>query len=148
MDTRSRCQEWSRERTWSLLARKDMSQAALDVELQCKCEYWVGNDEDVTPCATRINSITYLTSGKIFQLTIWILKAILLSLDTLLHNLHCIPISYSRLKRSMTILPSQMQKIAFLSSDLWTRRWKFLTKWKYPGHQNKRSWKRKDYLRI
>ena len=35
------------------------AQAAVDVEQQCKREYWTGNDEDVTPCATRINSLTF-----------------------------------------------------------------------------------------
>ena len=34
------------------------AQAAVGVELQCKREYWAGNDEDVTPRATRINSLT------------------------------------------------------------------------------------------
>ena len=34
------------------------AQAAVGVELQCKCEYWAGNDENVTPRATRINSLT------------------------------------------------------------------------------------------
>ena len=34
------------------------AQAAVGAELQCKHEYWAGNDEDVTPHATRINSLT------------------------------------------------------------------------------------------
>ena len=34
------------------------AQAAVGVKLQCKREYWAGNDEDVTPRATRINSLT------------------------------------------------------------------------------------------
>ena len=32
-------------------------QAAVGVKLQYKHEYWAGNDEDVAPCATRINSL-------------------------------------------------------------------------------------------
>ena len=34
------------------------AEAVVGVEVQCKCEYWAGNDEDVTPRATRINSLT------------------------------------------------------------------------------------------
>ena len=112
------------------------AQAAVGVELQSKREHWAANDEDVTPRATQINS---LISNELKNLPANNLncEGILLSLDTLLHNLQCIQINYSRLRGSVTIFSFQMQKIVFSSSDLWTRRWKLLMKWKYPGHQTK-----------
>ena len=143
MDTRSCCQESSRERTSSLLARRDVCSSSYNAN--------VSTELAMTEMLHHVQlelTASHLTNRKIFQLTIWIVKGILLSLDTLLHNLQRIQISYSRLRGSVAILSSQMQKIVFSSSDLWARRWKFLTKWKYPGHQSKRSWKGKDYLRI
>ena len=40
------------------LLREMCAIAPVAVELQCEREYWAGNDEDVTPCATQINRLT------------------------------------------------------------------------------------------
>ena len=140
MDTRSRWQEWSRERTWSLLARSDVCSSsswcratmqtwALGWQwrrcyITCNTNYSLTSDERENLPTNNLNCERYLA---------------------IFGYLAAQSAAYSnKLSKAKRI----HDDLVFPSSDLWTRRWKFLTKWKYPGYQSKRSWKRKDYLRI